>query len=37
MVVTDDALIMIVAGSPEDTTGRVPVPDVVATVVKALP
>ena len=37
MVVKDDALIMIVAGAPEDTTGKVSVPDAVATVVKALP
>ena len=37
MVVEDDALIMIVAGAPEDTTGKVSVPDAVATVVKALP
>ena len=37
MVVKDDALIMIVAGAPEDTTGKVSVPDAVATVVMALP
>jgi hypothetical protein len=37
MVVDGDALIMIVAASPEDTTGKVAVPDLVATVVKALP
>jgi hypothetical protein len=37
MVVKDDALIMIVAGTPEDTTGKVSVPDGMATIVKALP
>jgi hypothetical protein len=37
LVVRDDALIMIVAAAPEDTTGKLAVPDAVATLVKALP
>ena len=37
MVVSGDALMLITAASPEDTTGKVAVPDLVATVLKALP
>jgi hypothetical protein len=37
MVVTDDALILIRSPSPEDTTGTIVVPSLVATVVAALP
>ena len=37
MVATDEALIMIRAPSPENTTGEISVPDLVVTIVEALP
>jgi hypothetical protein len=37
MVVKDDALILIRSPSPEDTSGTIVVPRLVATVVAALP